>query len=147
MIYILKETEDYMPTETLGVYDDLDVAMQVRDERIKKYNNEDNLHLTCGTFIEGVLYDGYMSDVYKVTVAHADDLGRMDKHKYFVGRNNALLYIASQTKGFDEFTPQPVYADDGTQTGDWIGMTLDVWGYGSKRKCWTITATIEEVWV
>jgi len=147
MIYILRETEDYMPTLTLGIYNDIDVAMQARDERMKEYDNEDELHLTGGTFTNGVLNDGYMSGVYKVTVAHADDLGRMDQHKYFAVKNDALQYIASETKGFDEFTPQSVYADDGTQTGDWIGMSLDVWGYGSKRKCWTITATIEEVYV
>ena len=143
MIYILRETEDYMPSTTLGVYNDIDVAMQARDERIKTYNNEDELHLTGGTFTNGVLNDGYMSGVYKVTVAHADDLGSMmDQHKYFAVKNDALQYIASETKGFDEFTPQSVYADD-----EWIGMTLDVSGYGSKRKCWTITATIEEVYV
>lgn len=147
MIYVLRETEDYMPSTTLGIYNDIDVAMQARDERIKTYNNEDELHLTGGTFTNGVLNDGYISGVYKVTVAYADDLGNMDEHKYFAVKNDALRYIASETKGFDEFTPQPVYADDGTQTGDWIGMTLDVWGYGSKRKCWTITATIEEVYV
>ena len=77
MIYILRETEDYMPSTTLGVYNDIDVAMQARDERIKTYNNEDELHLTGGTFTNGVLNDGYMSGVYKVTVAHADDLGSM----------------------------------------------------------------------
>ena len=147
MIYILRESEDYMPSTTLGVYNDLDVAMQARDERIKTYNNEDELHLTGGFFQYGVLNDGYISGVYKVTVAYSDDRGRMDQHKYFAVKNDALRYIASETKGFDEFTPQPVYADDGTQTGDWIGMTLDVWGYGSKRKCWTTTATIEEVYV
>ena len=130
MIYILRETEDYMPSTTLGVYNDIDVAMQARDERMKVYDNEDELHLTGGTFTNGVLNDGYMSGVYKVTVAYSDDLGRMDQHK-----------------GFDTFKPESVYADDGTQTGDWIGMSLDVWGYGSKRKCWTTTATIEEVYV
>ena len=143
MIYILRETEDYMPSTTLGVYDDIDVAMQARDERMKVYDNEDELHLTGGTFTNGVLNDGYMSGVYKVTVAHADDFGSMmDQLKYFAVKNDALQYIASETKGFDEFTPQSVYADD-----EWIGMTLDVSGYGSKRKCWTITATIEEVYV
>jgi len=142
MIYILRETEDYMPTLTLGIYNDIDVAMQARDERMKEYDNEDELHLTGGTFTNGVLNDGYMSGVYKVAVAYSDDLGRMDQHKYFAVKNDALQYIASETKGFDEFTPQSVYADD-----EWIGMTLDVSGYGSKRKCWTITATIEEVYV
>jgi hypothetical protein len=150
MIYILRESEDYMPSTTLGVYNDFDVAMQARDERIKTYNNEDELHLTGGTFTNGVLNDGYISGVYKVTVTHADDLGRMDQYKYFAVKNDALRYIASQTQGFDEFKPQSVYADDdgtGMGTGDWVGMTLDVYGYGSKRKCWTITATIEEVYV
>ena len=147
MIYILQEHEDYTPSTTLGIYNDIDVAMQARDERIKVYDNEDDLSLTGGTFTNGVLNDGYISGIYKVTVTHADDLGRMDQHKYFAVKNDALRYIASEPKGFDEFKPESVYADDGTQTGDWIGMTLDVWGYGSKRKCWTITATIEEVYV
>lgn len=142
MIYILRESEDYMPSTTLGVYNDFDVAMQARDERIKTYDNEDELHLTGGTFTNGVLNDGYISGVYKVTVTHADDLGRMDEHKYFAVKNDALRYIASETQGFDEFKPESVH--DG---GNWIGMTLDVYGYGSKRKCWTITATIEEVYV
>jgi hypothetical protein len=144
MIYILRESEDYMPSTTLGVYNDFDVAMQARDERIKTYDNEDELHLTGGTFTNGVLNDGYISGVYKVTVTHAPDLGGMDQYKYFAVKNDALRYIASQTQCFDEFKPESVYADD---DGNWIGMTLDVSGYGSKRKCWTITATIEEVYV
>jgi len=143
MIYILRETEDYMPSTTLGVYNDIDVAMQARDERMKVYDNEDELHLTGGTFTNGVLNDGYISGIYKVTVGYSDDLGSMmDQYKYFAVKNDALRYIASETKGFDEFTPQSVYAD-----GEWIGMKLKVSAYGSKRKCWTNTATIEEVYV